>query len=405
MISRDAIDSEMTTTPREMITTSRLEPFKLYVEQPILDDLAERLKRARLPPEPFNAGWNYGTQLTFMQRVLTYWRDEYDWRSVERRLNRFQHYIAPVDGYRVHLIVERGSGRNPLPLVMTHGWPGSFVEFDAIIEQLAHPERFGGNAEDGFDVIVPSIPGYGWSSAPAAPITTREMARLWNLLMTENLGYSSYVAQGGDWGSLIASWLGVDYPDYVQAVHVNMMGLRPYTGPGSKSLTEQESSWLKSARDRLRQENGYQFIQGTKPQTLAYALNDSPIGLAAWIIEKFHGWSTPNAESPPFSLEQLITNVMVYWVTGSANSASWLYTAARRSGGMGLDKDEYVGVPTGFLSAPNDLFPPPPDDWVRRTYNCVHRTNLHAGGHFIAFERGDEFVADVQMFFRQFRSR
>jgi microsomal epoxide hydrolase len=385
--------------------TTSLQPFKIEVKQETLDDLAQRLKNARLPGEPQDAGWRFGSSLSFMRQVLDYWRDEYSWRAVEARLNRFTHYIAAVENYKIHVIIEKGSGKKPLPLVITHGWPGSFVEFDAIIEKLAHPERFGGDPEDGFDVIVPSIPGYGWSSAPSSPITTREIARLWNILMTQNLGYEKYVAQGGDWGSLIASWLGVDFPRQVTAIHVNMMGLRPYTGPGSNPPSESEIQWLKLARDRLRQENGYQFIQGTKPQTLAYALNDSPIGLAAWIIEKFHGWSSPADETPPFTLEQLVTNVMIYWVTGSANSASWLYTAARRSGGMGLDKGEYVGVPTGFLSAPNDLFPPPAPDWVQRTYNCVHRTDLSAGGHFIAYERGDDLVADMQKFFRQIKGQ
>jgi pimeloyl-ACP methyl ester carboxylesterase len=384
-------------------TSPALSPFRIEVSEAELGDLRERLSRTRLPGEPRNAGWDYGTNLHYMERIVRYWRDQYDWRAVEARLNSFPQFVASIEDYRIHLIYERGSGPNPLPLVITHGWPGSIVEFDEVIEPLAHPERFGGRVEDAFDVIVPSMPGYGWSSAPAEPISTREIARLWNILMTDVLGYDTYIAQGGDWGSLVASWLGVDHPDRVRAIHINMLGLRPYTGPGSEPASEEEEVWLEKARRQLRRENGYQFIQGTKPQTLAYGLTDSPVGLAAWIIEKFHGWTDSKASEPPFSMDKLLDNVMVYWLTGSANSASWLYTAARRVGGMGLAKDEFIGVPTGFLSCPNDLFPPPPDAWVRRAYNLTHRTDLAHGGHFAAYELGSEFVDDVRTFFRPFR--
>jgi pimeloyl-ACP methyl ester carboxylesterase len=182
-----------------------------------------------------------------------------------------------------------------------------------------------------------------------------------------------------------------------------MMGLRPYTGEGSARLGPEEAAWVARARAQLRRETGYQAIQGTKPQTLAYGLTDSPVGLAAWIVEKFHGWSDPAAPEPPFTMDQLITTVMIYWVTGCANSASWLYTAARRIGGMALAKGEFVRVPTGFLACPHDLFPPPPDAWVRRAYHCVHRTDWPNGGHFAAFERGPAFVEEVRAFFRAYR--
>jgi microsomal epoxide hydrolase len=272
-----------------------------------------------------------------------------------------------------------------------------------VIDPLTDPERFGGDANDAFDVVIPSIPGYGWSSPPDAPITTRDVAGLWQKLMTEVLGYTRYFAQGGDWGSLIASWLGVDFPDSATAIHINMMGLRPWTGDGSEPIAPDEAQWLEAARARLRRESGYQAIQGTKPQTLAFALNDSPVGLAAWIIEKYQGWSESPDGIPPFTMEQLTTNVMIYWVTESIGSSTWLYTAARLQGGMGLTKHERVTPPTGFLSCPHDLFPPPPDAWVRRSYNLVRRTNLPVGGHFAAYERGNEFVDDVRAFFRSYR--
>lgn len=384
-------------------SNSTVKPFSIVIPDAELTDLDTRLKLTRYPLAPPGAGWRYGTDKTFMERLVKHWRDDYDWRGVEQRLNEFPQFLANIDGYDIHFIHVRGSGRDPLPLILTHGWPGSFVEFENVIEPLAHPERFGGNADDGFDVVVPSIPGYGWSSAPRDPITTRDIAPLWDKLMTNVLGYQRYVAQGGDWGSLIASWLGVDFSHHVQAIHINIMGLKPFTGEGCTPFDTDEKIWLAKARDRLRRESGYQAIQGTKPQTLAFGLSDSPVGLAAWIVEKFHGWSESPMDKPPFTLDQLITNVMIYWLTNSIHSSTWLYTAARLSGGMALAKDEKVLAPTGFLACPHDLFPPPPDAWVKRTYNLAHRTNLPSGGHFIAYERGDDLVRDIRNFFRSYR--
>ncbi|HXH84405.1 MAG TPA: epoxide hydrolase, partial [Candidatus Tectomicrobia bacterium] len=276
-----------------------VEPFVLDVPQAALDDLRERLARTRLPGAPRDADWGYGANLDYVRRLVRYWLEEYDWRAVERRLNRFTHAIARVGEHRIHVIHERGSGPAPLPLVLTHGWPGSFVEFEAVVEPLAHPERFGGSVDDAFDVVVPTLPGYGWSSAPPEPMTTREMAAVWDALMTSVLRYPRYVAQGGDWGSLVTSWLGVDFADHVAAIHVNMMGLRPWLGEGSRPLSAAEQAWVARAQEVLRRETGYQAIQGTKPQTLAYAMTDSPAGLAAWIVEKFHGWTDPGAPEPP----------------------------------------------------------------------------------------------------------
>jgi microsomal epoxide hydrolase len=380
-----------------------LVPFRIDVPASVLEDLAQRLARARWPGAPADAGWDYGIEPGYFRRLVEYWRTGYDWRGVEARLNRLPQFIASVGGYRVHLVYERGSGPDPLPLVLTHGWPGSFVEFEAVVGPLAHPERFGGRLEDAFDVIVPSLPGYGWSSAPATPISTRDIARIWDELMTSTFGYGRYVAQGGDWGGLVTSWLGVDAPSHVAAIHLNIMGLRPYLGEGSAPLSPEEEAWVARTRARLARETGYQAIQGTKPQTLAYALTDSPVGLAAWVAEKFHGWSVPGPDGPPFTMEQILTDVMIYWLTGSAGTASWLYTAARRLDGMRLARGEFVGVPTAFVACAHDLFPAPPDSWVRRAYHCVRRTDLAVGGHFLAYERPAEFVEDVRAFFRNYR--
>lgn len=380
-----------------------IEPFAIRVADDVLSDLRNRLSNSRLPKTPVDAAWRYGTSREFMHQIIAYWLEEYDWRAVERRLNAIPQFTTKINGYDIHFIYKKGRGGNAKPLLLTHGWPGSFVEFETIVDPLTDPRSFGGEAVDAFDVVIPSIPGYGWSSAPDSPITTRDVAGLWQKLMTDVLGYKVYFAQGGDWGSLVASWLGVDFPGSVSAIHINMMGLRPYTGQGSAPIAADEAHWLQAARERLRRESGYQAIQGTKPQTLAFGLNDSPAGLAAWIIEKFHGWSESPSDIPPFSFDQLITNVMIYWITESVGSSTWLYTAARLRGGMALAKDERVTVPTGFMSCPHDLFPPPPDAWVRRVYNLARRTDLQAGGHFAAYERGDDLVADLRSFFRTHR--
>ncbi len=290
----------------------------------------------------------------------------------EAKLNRFPHYMAKVGGLKVHFILERGSGDNPMPLLLTHGWPGSVVEFLDVIEPLAHPERFGGDIKDGFTVIVPSLPGYGFSDAPEAPITPRDVAALWRELMVDVLGGERYVAQGGDWGGTITSWLAFDHPEHLAAIHLNMQGLLPFRGEGMAPMTDEELAWLKLAQEQSRLESAYQQIQGTKPQTLSYGLTDSPVGLAGWILEKFHGWTVPpgSPEPPPFNLDHLLTNVMLYWLNG-INASTWLYVSLVEANSFFLKLGEKVEVPTGLLLFPNDLLPPPPDSWGRRAYNVV----------------------------------
>jgi microsomal epoxide hydrolase len=379
------------------------EPFTIRISDESLDDLRARLRRTRWPGEPEGAGWRYGANLGYMKKLVDYWLNEYDWRAWEEKLNRFPQYLASVAGYRLHFIHERGSGNNPLPLVITHGWPGSVLEFLEIIGPLAHPERFGGDAGDSFDVICPALPGYGFSSAPRSPIGPREIAPLWNQLMTGVLGYKRYAAQGGDWGSVVTSWLAFDFPESVTAIHLNMLGLRPHIS-ASEEMTEEEKAWLARTRKRLSREGGYQAIQGTKPQTLGYGLTDSPAGLAAWIVEKFHGSPGAPAETePPFSIDWLITNVMIYWMTGSINTANWLYYAVKNSDGISLGPGERIRTPAGFAFFPKDLFPIPPRSWVERGYNVVHRTDFGEGGHFAALERKSELLNEIRVFFRRFR--
>jgi microsomal epoxide hydrolase len=388
-----------------MRDTFQAEPFTIAIPDAVLTDLKERIARTRWPIEAKAAPWYYGTDKSWLKSVVAHWQDRYDWRKWEAALNRFPNYKATVGGTKIHFILERGSGDNPLPLVLTHGWPGSVVEFLDVIEPLAHPERFGGDANDGFTVIVPSLPGYGFSDAPEAPITPRQVAALWRELMVDVLGCERYVAQGGDWGACVTSWLAFDHPEHLAAIHLNMQGLLPAReGDGVAPMTAEELAWLKASQDSARLESAYQQIQGTKPQTLAYGLTDSPVGLAAWVLEKFHGWTVPRGspEPPPFDLDRLLTNVMLYWLNG-INASTWLYVALVGGDAFFLKPGERIEVPTGLFLFPNDLLPPPPESWNRRVYNVAHRRVWTSGGHFAVFENGPLLVEDMQAFFRAYR--
>ncbi len=381
-------------------------PFKIDVPQDVLDDLQARLARTRFPGEPEGGGWAYGSDLTYMQKLVTYWRDGYDWRKWEAELNRWPGFMANVDGIDIHFLCEEGSGSNPEPLLVTHGWPGSIFEFHQIIEPLAHPERFGGDPEDGFTVICPSLPGYGWSSAPKKPMHPKQIADLWAKFMTQVFGIERFSAQGGDWGSIITSWLAQRHPDRVRAIHLNMVPLRPCLSGGAPALSDDEKKWIAGFKKRTALSMGYFQIQGTKPQSLNYGLSDSPVGLAGWIVEKFQ---YRMKEGPGlltlFPMDELLTNVMIYWVNNAHNSASWIYTAVTHQGGMELEQrddgtPDRIEVPTGFCIFPYDLVPAPPDSWLNRAYNVRHYTRADDGGHFAALEKPKELVADIQTFFR-----
>ena len=387
-----------------MRTDFAAEPYTLAVPDAVLADLQQRLAHTRLPAhEPTGPAWRYGTSLAYMRDVIAHWGDAYDWRKWEARINAFSHYKTRIDGKAVHFILERGSGPAPMPLVITHGWPGSVVEFLDIIEKLAHPERFGGDARDAFTVVAPSLPGYGFSDPPDAPIGPRDIAPIWSRLMVDVLGCERYVAQGGDWGSMVTSWLALDHPRNLAAIHLNMIGFRPFIGDGDPPMTGEERAWVKAAQLRREGETAYQQIQGTKPQTLAYALTDSPAGLAAWILEKFHGWTIPGQDAPPpFDLDHLLTNVMLYWI-GGPNAASWIYGSLVDGSSSTLKPGEFVRVPTGVFLFPNDIARPAPESWVRRAFNVQHRRDHASGGHFPAMENGDLLVEDMRGFFRAYR--
>jgi pimeloyl-ACP methyl ester carboxylesterase len=377
--------------------------FEIAVSAAILDDLQRRLRATRWPAEPASdQAWQWGPPVAYARRVVEYWTTAYDWRSSEREINSFCNYVATLESLDVHFILERGSGSDPRPLIITHGWPGSIVEFLGVIERLAHPERFGGDVGDAFTVVCPSIPGYGFSGAPSRPITPRDVARMWNMLMTEKLGFDTYFAQGGDWGGIVTSWMAYDYPDRLEAIHLNLFAFDQggssvgLAGPITGELSDVERDWRRRMAARRDPESGYRTQQGTKPQALAFGLTDSPVGLGMWILEKFHAWTIPGEDrDPPFNLDHLLANVMLYWLAGPA-AASWLYISLLDHETRSLPRGERVRVPTAFLFCPNDLMPPPPDEIVRRTYDVFHRTDAERGGHFVAFEQPNLFVADVQ---------
>ena len=264
------------------------EPFTIDVPDATIQRIFERVRLYEWPEAPEDGGWAYGTNLDYMKELAAYWVSVYDWRAEEAKLNRLSHFIAGTEGTALHFVCERGSGTDPMPLMLIHGWPGSFFEFAHVVEPLAHPERFGGNAEDAFDVIVPSLPGYGFSSKPKGPIGPRTIAGQFHALMSEVLGYERYLAQGGDWGSAVSAWLGFDHPDSCRGVHLNMILTR---GAESVPETEEEERWDTESRRLFKREGAYFSVQSTKPLSLAYAMMDSPVGVAAWIIEKFAAWS------------------------------------------------------------------------------------------------------------------
>ena len=377
-------------------------PFQLHVPDAVLADLRTRLDRVRWPDEAPDAGWAHGTSLEYMKELVAYWRLQYDWRAHEARLNRWRQFTAPVAGIDVHFVHEPGVGPAPLPLLLSHGWPGSIVEFEGIIPMLTDPARFGADPADAFTVVAPSLPGYTLSFRAGQPrFGVAEIADVFAALMTDVLGYRRFAAQGGDWGAFITSVLGVRYPERLAGIHLNLLAVRRDPTP-PESPTEEERAYLAELAHWLREETGYLQIQGTRPQTVAYGLTDSPVGLAAWIVEKFRQWSDCGGDvERRFSKDTLLTNVMLYWVTGAIGSSFWPYYA-RLHGPWPISERQPVKVPTAYASFPREILHPP-RAWAERVY-AIHRwTVMPAGGHFAALEEPEALAADIRAFFRDLR--
>jgi microsomal epoxide hydrolase len=376
-----------------------IRPFSINVPDSTLADIRARVANYPWHEMPDDGGWDYGTNLDYMKEICDYWLNEFDWRKHEAEINRFDHFICPVDGVDIHYIHEKGSGPSPRPLLISHGWPGSVVEFMELIEPLAHPERFGGRQEDAFDVIAPSLPGFGYSGRPPRPYGPRKIAGLYNKLMTEKLGYDHYMAQGGDWGGAVATWLGFDHAPACEAIHVNIMMMRHPDGPQGP----EEEAWAKSFDAEQEMQNGYRTQQATKPQTLSYAMMDSPVGIAAWLVEKFNAWSDTDGDDieSVHSKDRLLTNIMVYVTTRTFNTATWIYYGRREEGGRILSAEgERVEVPTGAALFPAELLSWPPRSYVERCYNITHWTEMPRGGHFAALEEPELLLNDIRAFAR-----
>ena len=374
-----------------------IKPFKLRVPNNTLNKIYNKIKKYPWSNIQNMNGWEHGTNLKYLKEISKYWITKFNWRKQEKKINKFSNYLTKVDGINIHFIKEKGSGSNPMPLLILHGWPGSVVEFLNIIEKLAHPERFGGKKEDSFDVIAPSLPGFGFSGSPKKPIGPRKIAKIMNKFMTKNLGYKKYLSQGGDWGSTISNWLGYDHSKFCKAIHINFLSMRHPKG----ARTKQEKTWeIRFKKDQIMEE-GYRTQQATKPQSLSYAMIDSPVGTAAWILEKFFSWSDikNNKIDKVFSKDTLLTNIMVYLITNTFNTASWIYFGRREEGGRLFPKNfKKIKVPTAIAEFPKEMSEWPPKSYVKKIFNLQRWTKMRRGGHFPALEQPDLLVNDIRRF-------
>jgi pimeloyl-ACP methyl ester carboxylesterase len=379
-----------------------IKPFKIDIPDKELQEIYRKVKNYPWHEMPDDGGWEYGSNLEYMKEISNYWVSNFDWKKHEIEINRFPNFITKVDELDIHFIHKKGSGSNPMPLLLMHGWPGSILEFIKIIEKLSNPKKFGGKEDDAFDVIVPSLPGFGFSGRPSRPIGPRKMADIFNKLMTKNLNYKSYLAQGGDWGATIANWIGHDYSKNCKGIHINCLTMKHPDGP----QTKEEKKWqIKFDNDQIMQD-GYRTQQATKPQTLSYGMIDSPVGVAAWIIEKMYSWSDlkdNNIESV-YSKDTLLANIMVYIITKTFNTASWIYYGRREEGGRFFPKDfKKIKIPTSIALFPAEMSTWPPRSYVERIFNIKQWTEMQSGGHFAAMEQPDLLVNDIIKFSRTIR--
>ena len=381
------------------MNAEEIRSFDISVPDGVLTDLKNRLAMTRLPDQIPGTGWDYGTNRDYLEELIEYWKDEFDWRAQEEKLNEFDHFKTAIDGLDVHFIHERSLVDDAIPLLLTHGWPGSFVEFVDIIGPLTDPEAYGGDPSDAFHVVIPSLPGYGFSDKPEERgYNPERMADVLASLM-ERLGYERYGAQGGDWGAIIGRVLAGNYGDRLIGLHSNFVLGGPPRGAGDPEAgVPIEELELRQERARaFANESAYQTLQGTKPQSLGYGLNDSPAGLAAWIVEKFHGWSDHDGDlESVFTKDQLLTNITLYWVTETITSASRIYYEARRT--PPTRRVGFIEVPTGAAIFPKEISFTP-RKWAEAQYNIVHWTVMPRGGHFAALEQPDLLVDDIRDFF------
>jgi pimeloyl-ACP methyl ester carboxylesterase len=376
-------------------------PFQIAVPEVVLEDLRRRLGDIRWPDSVSGAGWDYGTNLNYLRELTDYWRRTFDWRAQERALNQFAQFRSEVDRFGLHFIYERGKGPRPIPILLSHGWPDSITRMLKLIPRLTDPVAHGGDAKDAFDVIVPSLPGFGFSDRPSKPgFGTSQIATLFAKLMTEELGYARYAAHGGDWGSAITQKLAAQSPEQLIGIHLTDVPYWTLVPPPANELQPAEQNFIQAGRKWGQAEGAYAAIQSTKPQTLAVGLNDSPAGLASWIVEKFRSWSDCGGDIERcFSKDELLTNITIYWVTQTVHSASRTYYESQRDRPQ---RSERIEVPTGFAIFPKDLVNAP-REYAERYFNIQRWQEMPRGGHFAALEEPDLLAQELREFYRPLR--
>jgi pimeloyl-ACP methyl ester carboxylesterase len=377
-------------------------PFTLDVADAAIADLKTRLGLTRFPDAAPGEPWAFGSSVAYVRDLVAYWKDDFDWRIEEAALNAFPQFKVPLHDIDLHYLHVPGVGPNPYPLLLMHGWPGSVYEFIDIIPRLTDPARFGGDPRDAFTVIAPSLPGYGLSFKPGQKrFILQDIAACLHDLMTDVLGFRQFAAQGGDWGAGVASIIGQQYPSSVCGIHLNLL-FAP-RDPNASGATAEEQRYFEVLRHWLKEETGYQQIQGTKPQTLAFAMTDSPAGLAAWIAEKFRSWSDcDGVPENAISRDRMLANISLYWFTGAIGSSFWPYYGRVHSN-WPLSPSQPVTVPTGYAAFPREIIVPP-RSVAERTYTNIQRwTVMKKGGHFAAMEQPAALAAEIQQFFRELR--
>jgi pimeloyl-ACP methyl ester carboxylesterase len=379
-----------------------VDPFSIRIGEDVLSDLRTRIRGTRWPDEAPGDPWTQGTDLDYLRKLLAYWADDFDWRAQERQLNVFDHFHAELDGVRVHFVHVRARRGEGIPLILTHGWPSTFVEMLPLVPYLTDPHA---HDIDGpaFDVVIPSLPGYAFSERPPRTgVTNRYTAGLWHRLM-HGLGYQSYGAHGTDFGSAVATFMALRNPGPMRGLHLSNLDLRPYTGPGSRPLSKAERLYVEQTRRWDSVERGYSAVQSTRPQTLGYALNDSPAGLAAWILEKWRSWSDSRGDlATRFSSDFLLTTVTLYWVTQTINSSIRDYYDNRWSG-TDIGPDDFVDVPTAIAVFAGNFVSEGvlPREWAERLYSVRRWTPMPSGGHFAAAEEPELLARDIGSFFAE----
>ena len=381
-------------------------PFEIQVSDAAIEDLQRRLASTRMPDQLAQTSWEYGTDSSYLAELLSYWQNDFDWREQESQLNQFDQFKTEIDGLDMHFIHQRSENPDAIPLMVVHGWPGSVAEFTKIIGPLTDPVAHGGNIADSYHVIAPSLPGFGFSEKPNQPgYSPEKFAHILAALM-ERLGYEQYAIAGGDWGAIINRYLANNYPDRLIGLHSNMVLANPPADEALRNNVSEAESTLREARTAYMQnEVGYQQIQRTKPQSLGYGLNDSPAGLAAWIVEKFHGWTDmPQGADGDldnhFTKDELLTNISIYWFTETITSSARIYYESSKT--PVAKPIEYIDVPTGAAVYPAEIYITP-KSWVEAAYDLRHYTLMDQGGHFAALEQPDSYINELNTFFRLLR--